>query len=87
MATPPEWAQFKIRMYLADCWMREDDDGTVWVEGVNWSHDILLRLCSWIHNYLVAPFLSPEEQDAGFYFSVLEIYDEEKAREYGMYWY
>lgn len=27
MVTPPKWAQFKVRMYFATCWMCEEEDG------------------------------------------------------------
>lgn len=42
MATPPKWAQFKVRMYFATCWMCEEEDGTILMEGVNWINDKLL---------------------------------------------
>ena len=35
MAIPPKWAQFKVRMYFATCGIREEEDGTILMEGVN----------------------------------------------------
>lgn len=80
MATPPKWAQFKVRMYFATCWMCEEEDGTILMEGVNWINDKLLSFCSWFHNYFVAPFL-PDEENNGFPIRILEAYDIDKAHE------
>lgn len=67
----PDWAEAKIRFYLATCWAADIDTYCPEILGINWMHDKLFFACACFHRLLVQPFFPDRE---GFPFTVLEVY-------------